>query len=140
MLIQAILIPVFVLVAVTFALLLWSGALRSRDVRSGAVDPTKVALREPLWLPRTQQVGYAYANALELPLLFYALVALLIETKHADLIFVILAWVFVLARLVQAGIHVTANDVRWRGAAFGVSVTVLALMWLIFAVQILTLT
>ena len=39
-----------------------------------------------------------------------------IITRHADLLFVTLAWMFVLLRLVHAGIHVTDNDLRRRGA------------------------
>jgi hypothetical protein len=58
-------------------------------------------------------------------------------TRHADLLFVILAWVFVATRLVQAYIHVTHNDVRQRGTAFIVGAIVLMLMWLIFIVRIL---
>jgi hypothetical protein len=135
---EAILIPLFVQVALTFALLLWMAALRGRDVRSGSVDLRNVALREPGWPARSTQVAYAYSNQLELPVLFYVLVALLIATKHADLIMVVLAWLFVLTRIVQAGIHVTFNDVRRRGLAFGVGVLVLLVMWVIFAIRILS--
>jgi hypothetical protein len=138
MMFEAILIPLFVQVALTFALLFWMAALRGHDVRSGAVDLRKVALREPGWPVRTTQVAYAYSNQFEIPVLFYVLVALLIATKHADLIMVVLAWVFVLTRLVQAGIHVTFNDVRRRGLAFGAGVLVLLVMWVIYAIRTLS--
>ena len=140
MMVQGILIPVFVLVAITFVLLFWTGGLRVGNLRSGAVKPSDIALREPNWPQRTTQIGYAYANTLELPILFYVLVALLIETKHADLLFVILAWLFVLARIFHAGIHITGNDPNRRGPAFGLGALVLAVMWIVFAVEILTYT
>src|SRR5947209_8105325 len=138
MMIEAILIPTFVQVALTFGLLIRMAMLRGHDVRSGGVDLRKVALREPGWPARTSQTAYAYSNQFELPVLFFVLVCLLIPTRHADLIFVVLAWVFVLSRLVQAGIHVSFNNVRYRGAAFGFGAVVLILMWLIFAIRILS--
>ncbi|HEU5273914.1 MAG TPA: MAPEG family protein [Xanthobacteraceae bacterium] len=140
MMVQGILIPVFVLVAITFVFLFWAGGLRAGNLRSGAVKADTIALREPNWPKRTTQIGCAYANTLELPILFYVLVALLIETKHADLLFVILAWLFVLARIFHAGIHITGNDPQRRGPVFGLGALVLAVMWIVFAVEILTYT
>ena len=138
MLIEAILIPTFVQVALTFALLIRMAMLRGHDVRTGAVDLRKVALREPSWPTRTTQVAYSYSNQFELPVLFFVLVCLLIPTRHADLISVVLAWIFVLSRIVQAGIHITYNHAGHRGAAFSVGVVALILMWIVFAVHILS--
>jgi hypothetical protein len=138
MMIEAILIPLFVQVGLTFALLFWMSGLRTHDYRSGVVDLRKVSLREPGWPARTTQVAYAFSNQFEVPVLFYVLVALLISTRHADLISVVLAWVFVIARIVQAGIHVTSNVVFRRGQAYAVGVVVLFVMWVIFAVRILS--
>jgi hypothetical protein len=135
---QAILIPLFVQVALTFALLFGMAALRTRDIRSGAVKRRDIALREPGWPTRTTQVANSFANQLEVPVLFYVLVVLLIITHHADLVFVILAWIFVLCRLGQAYIHVTRNEVLWRGQVFALGVLVLFAMWVIFAIEILT--
>ena len=61
-------------------------------------------------------------------------------THHAGTLFVILAWIFVLFRLLHAYVHVTSNVVNIRGPLFGVSVVVLAIMWLIFMIQVLTNT
>jgi len=90
MMFQAILIPVFVQVALTFGLLFWMGALRGGDVRRGAVNLDKVGLREPGWPTRTTQVAYAFSNQFEVPVLFYVLVAFLMIMRHADVIFVAL--------------------------------------------------
>ena len=43
-------------------------------------------------------------------------------TKQADLLFVVLAWVFVVLRVLHAGVHVTSNNVAQRFAAFAASV------------------
>ena len=50
--IEAILIPMFAQVALTFVLLFWMSVLRLRAVRSGAVQAQQIALREPNWPPR----------------------------------------------------------------------------------------
>jgi hypothetical protein len=101
------------------------------------VHPRDVALREQNWGPSETKVANAYHNQLELPVLFYVLTILAIITRQADLIFVVLAWVFVLARVVHAAVHVTSNQLRRRFFAFAVSVIVLAVMWVIFIVRIL---
>jgi hypothetical protein len=94
--VQIVLLPLFVQVALTLGLGIWMAYLRRNDLRSGAVHPSKIALREPNWPARTQQVSYCFSNQFELPVLFYVLMILEIITRHADLIFLILAWVFVL--------------------------------------------
>jgi len=39
-------------------------------------------------------------------------------------------------RVLQAGVHVTNNNVRVRGGFFGAGALVLVIMWLIFIVRI----
>jgi hypothetical protein len=135
--IQTVLFPLFVEVVLTLVLAVWLGVVRTQAIRSGKVHPRDIALREPNWPTRVLQVGNAYQNELELPLLFYVLTILSIITRHADLIFVLLAWVFVVLRLIRAYIHVTDNRVSNRGMVFGASTIVLAVMWAIFIVRIL---
>ena len=135
--IQAVLLPLFVLVVLTFVLAFWTAHLRVGAIRRGEVRVRDIALREPNWGARETQVANAFHNQLELPLLFYVLTILAWITKQADLLFVVMAWVFVVLRLLHAAIHVTSNHVGRRFAAFAASVVVLAIMWLIFIVRIL---
>jgi hypothetical protein len=137
MLIQAALLPLFVEVALTFVLLFWMRGLNIAAVQSGAARPQEVALREPNRPARERQVQNAYLNQLELAILFYVLTVLSIALRHADLVFVLLAWVFVALRCLHALVHVTDNDVRRRGALFVSGAIVLAVMWAIFAIRIL---
>jgi hypothetical protein len=138
MTIQEALLPLFLEVILTFALLFWLAPLRAGDFSSGRTRPQDVALREPNWSQRSLQVAYSYSNQFELPALFYVLTILAWVTRHADLIFVMLAWVFVIFRYLQAYVHVTSNKVRLRGSFFIVSAIVLAIMWIIYIVEILT--
>jgi hypothetical protein len=135
--IPAVLLPLFVHVALTLGLLLWLGKLRRDDLKSGKVKVEQIALREPNWTVRTQQVVNCFANQFELPVLFYVLTILEIITHQADLIFLILAWVFVMTRLMHALVHTTSNMVMRRGAWYGFGAVALLVMWVIFMVRIL---
>ena len=70
-------------------------------------------------------------------MLFYALTVLAIITRQADMAFVVLAWIYVVFRLLHAYVHVTSNRVSVRGPLFGVSLLVLFIMWVVFAVRII---
>jgi hypothetical protein len=135
---EMILLPLFVEVILTFALLFWLGPLRARDFRTGLVREDDIALRQPNWSKPTLQVQYSFSNQFELPVLFYVLTILAYVTHHAGTLFVVLAWVFVIFRLLQAYVHVTNNKVRLRGAFFIVSALALVIMWIVFIVEILT--
>jgi hypothetical protein len=135
--IQAVLLPLFVEVVLTFVLLYWMAYQRTSALQAGEVRLGDIALRQPNWPVRATQVANAFHNQLELPILFYVLTILAWITRHADLLFVLLAWIFVASRLVQAYIHVTDNDVRQRGLVFIVGAIVLTLMWAIFMIRIL---
>lgn len=112
MLVQMILMPTFVLVGLTFLLMFWNG--------SGKPKPA-----ENDW--------FAY----HLQMLFYVLVVLAIETRHADLIMVMLAWVFVVLQVFQTGFLVASNA---RGSLFFISgALILLAMWLYFAIRVLFL-
>jgi hypothetical protein len=110
MTIQAVLLPLFLEVILTFALLFWLARLHTRDFASGVTQPENVALREPNWSKQSLQVGYSYSNQFELPVLFYVLTILAWVTRHADFVFVVLAWIFVIFRYLQ-----TSNRVHLRG-------------------------
>jgi hypothetical protein len=135
--IPAILLPLFVEVILTFGLLLWLGVMRRNDLKSGTTRLAQVALREPQWSPRTLQIGYCFSNQFELPVLFYLLTVLGIVTRHADLVFLVLAWVFVLTRLMHALVYTSSNIVPRRGAWYAFGAVALMLAWLIFIVRIL---
>lgn len=135
--IAAILAPLFVQVALSLGLYCWMAYHRVSVVRRGDVHPRDIALREPNWPPHVLKIANAAHNQLETPVLFYVLTILAIITRHADLLFVVMAWIFVLLRIAHAYVHVTSNRVPRRGAVFGLGLLVLMLMWLIFAVRIL---
>lgn len=135
--VAAVLAPLFVQVALTFVLLFTMGAVRVRAVTRDEVKIRDVALGQPNWPERPTKIANCFHNQFQLPILFYVLVALALFTRQADLLFVILSWVFVVARLVHAFIHTGSNRITPRFYAFLFGALVLLLMWIIFAVRIL---
>lgn len=134
--IQFVLLPLFVEILLTFGVMFGMMYFRTSTLRRGETRLEDISLREPNWPQRATQFGYAFANQFELPVLFYVLTILTIITRHADLLFVLLAWIFVLMRVLQAVVHVTNNNVRMRGAYYGVGALILFIMWIIYIVRI----
>jgi hypothetical protein len=137
--VQMILLPLFVEVILTFVVGVTLARLRASALRAGAVRLDDIALREPNWPKPALQVGYSFSNQFELPLLFYVLTILAYITHLADIVFVVLAWIFVISRVLHAYVHCTSNAIRLRGPVYGVGAIVLIIMWLIFIVEVLTL-
>jgi len=134
---EAILLPMFGQVALTFVLLFWTIFLRLRAVRRGEVDPHQIALRQPNWPPHVQQVSNAFHNSVEMPTLFYVVVLLGLMSKTLDVTVYVLMWMFVLSRVVHAVIHVTSNDLRHRTPMFLIGAIALALIWILIAGRII---
>ena len=137
MTIQMVLLPVFVQVALTFGLLLWMAYTRRSSLSRGETKIRDIALGQSAWPDRPMQISNCYDSQFQIPLLFYVLVVLAWMTKQADLIFVVMAWIFVLSRLAHAYIHTGSNHVPTRFRAFAFGMLVLLLMSIIFAIRIL---
>ena len=135
--VQMVLLPVFVLVGLTFVLLLWMAGARRQALVGGETKIRDIALGQPNWPTRATQIGNCFRNQFELPLLFYILIALALPLRHADFVIVLLSWVFVVTRFVHAGIFVASNDLGQRSMAWLAGGLVLFAMWLYFALRIL---
>ena len=137
--VPSVLLPVFVMIGLTFALLLGMVGARRSALVSRETRIKDIVLGQPNWPVRTTQIGNCYRNQFELPVLFYALIAIALPIRHADLVIVILSWVFVVMRLVHAGIFVSSNDLGRRSTAWIVGALVLLVMWVYYALKILLL-
>ena len=135
--IASVLLPLFAQVALTFGLMFWMGFARVGAVKSGQIKMADVALGQSNWPTKVQQVSNNYHSQFQVPVLFYVLSVLAIITRHADTLFVVMEWLFVLTRLVHTYIHTTSNYVRHRFNAFLIGALILLMMWIIFAVDIL---
>src|SRR5439155_17890494 len=137
--VQMVLLPVFVQVGLTFALLIAMALGRRRALVSGEPKSRDIALGEPNWPQGATQIANCYRNQFELPVLLYVLIALALPLRHADLFIVLMSWVFVVTRFAHAGIFVTSNDLRQRSLAWFAGALVLFAMWVYFVLRILLL-
>jgi hypothetical protein len=134
-----VLLPVFVLVGLTFFLLIWMGGARRNALVGGQTRIRDIALGQPNWPERSTQIANCFANQFEIPVLFYILIAIALPLRRTDLVIVLLSWVFVVTRFVHAGIFVTSNDLNRRSLAWFAGVLVVFAMWVYFALKILLL-
>ena len=130
--------PVLVQVLLTFVLIGATGGSRFLAIRSGRVKPQDVALGERAWPKRSLQFSNAYHNQLETPILFYAGVLFAGVFGVAGTALLVLAWAFVILRLVHCAIHVTSNHMLYRFMAFGAASLILCVFWIVLAVSVLT--
>jgi hypothetical protein len=137
MTIQMVLLPVFVQVALTIVLLVWTARSRTASVKRGETKMRDIALGQPNWPDGATKVANSYNSQFQLPLLFYVAVILAWITRTADVVFVVLEWLFVLLRLGHCYVHTTTNYVPRRFQVFAAGLLVLAIMWIYFAAKIL---
>lgn len=109
---------------------------RASVVRAGKVE--RIAFRENLAEPEESRVvNRAIANQFELPVLFYGISVLLFITEADNIVAVVLAWIFVAARYVQAAMQLIGN-LPLRRLFFMVGFATLFLMWLWLVVWMAT--
>jgi len=138
MTVQMVLLPVFVQVALAFGLLLWMARTRTASVARGETKIRDIALGQPNWPDQPTQISNCFNSQFQLPLLFYVVVIFAWVTRQADVIFVVLEWLFVLLRIGHAYVHTTSNYVPTRFRVFAIGLFVLLIMWVYFAFKILT--
>jgi hypothetical protein len=59
-------------------------------------------------------------------------------TKGADQPMIVLAWLFVLTRVIHSAIHVGPNKVRWRTPVYALGFLILVVMWIKLVLHVAT--
>ena len=136
----AILWPVFALVALIFSVWVQVPVKRLAHIKANppAREDFATGAAGKRYFASVDQPADNLANLFEMPVLFFALVPLLLITRHAGTVEVALAWVFVALRAVHSIIHTGGNVVRVRFMVYLASCAVLSAMWLGFALDIAT--
>ena len=134
--IQFVLAPLFFQVLLVFLLLILMFKERRGALVRGEVKSRDIALREPNWPKKATQAANCFSNQFETPVLFYVVTILALITHTADLLFVLLSWLFVALRYIHAFIHTTANRVSHRGSVYGITVLVLLGLWIELAFKL----
>jgi len=104
---------------------------RITAVKTGQVSLSYFELMQGKAVPETIiKTSRCFINLFEIPTLFYVVCTLYIVLEIDSTAAIVVAWLFVLFRCVQAGIHITYNQVRHRMYAFGGSVLCVFILWL----------
>lgn len=134
--VQMVLAPVFALVFLIFAVMFGMFRARTRALTTKEVRVSQIAVGQDAWPKQATQVSNTYVNLFEMPVLFFALIALALPLRQTDLVIVLLSWVYVVLRYLHAGVYATSNDLRYRFGTFAASCLVLLAMWVYFALKL----
>jgi len=128
---DVILIPVFGHLALVFFLFVMVSIKRMKAVGEGKLNTDDLAHKgnEP---EASRRWVNNLNNQFEVPLLFYALIALLYATGSTNWIYVTLAFAFLFGRLIHTLVQVSGDNVGLRGKIFTINFLAVACMWLIF--------
>jgi len=118
--IASILWPMLAHIGWVSVLYVWLTIARQRAVKSGQIESSCFVLGrdEPLEVAR---ITRNLANQFELPLIFYALVVLLVALGQVTLFDVIAAWVFVAGRVAHTLVQTLTDNVPLRGQVFTIN-------------------
>lgn len=137
----AILWPTFALVALIAIIWFWlvlarMGHIRRNPPKAEDFASGENALRyfQPVEMPSNN-----FSNLFEMPVLYFALVPLLLFTDQASQVQVTLAWVYVAMRALHSFIHIVVRKVVWRATVYWISSGILIAMWIGFFVDLLAL-
>ena len=127
---QAMLWPVFALVALTFVVWVRLFVVRIGEMRRQRIHPQSVAT-SPQAAQRFVDTRAAdnLRNLFELPVLFYAAVAIAFAAREVSVLLLALAWLFVALRIVHSAIQCSYNRVMHRFFSHILGALVLWALW-----------
>lgn len=132
--------PMFAMVVLTFIVLIQLFRTRTRAVTSGAVKASFYKTFQGDAEPEAaQKLTRHFSNLFEAPTLYYVACVTGLAMHLTDLAFLIMAWVYVLARLIHAYIHIGKNKIYPRIYAYFSSWIILVIMWAYLALRAATL-
>ena len=111
-------LPALIQVFLTLGLYIYLARVKSEAVKLGQVNQARRALYDDAWPERVLQVNNCIRNQFEVPVLFYALIFIIWSVDAVSIYIQILAWLFVLSRILHALIHTGSNYVPSRRKVF----------------------
>jgi hypothetical protein len=112
---------------------------RLREIRIKRIEPQRLAdsAQAERLLKDVAGPSENFVNLFETPVLFYAAILLLYASDRANLIYLWLAWGFVLLRYAHSLIHITYNRVLHRFFVYMASTLFLWALWIALAADII---
>ena len=128
---DVILLPVFGHLALVFFLFVMVSVKRIQAVDQGEIKTDDLAYKD-----NEPEASRRWVNNLnnqfEVPVLFYALIALLYATGSVNWIYVVLAFLFLTGRILHTAVQVSGDNVSLRGKVFTINFIAVAGMWVVF--------
>lgn len=115
----AIYFPMLAMMALTLAVWLRMFVVRIGQMKRERIHPQKVATSaQAAALLTDSRAADNFRNLFELPVLFYVAVIVAAQTGQVAPVTLVLAWAFVLLRVVHSAIHCSYNKVMHRFYAY----------------------
>jgi hypothetical protein len=121
--------------AIALVLLWILGVIRVPMVARGTMKVADIALSRDPWPESEKRVSNAFDNQFQLPLLFYVATGITLYLGPTW-IEVMLAWLFVLSRIVHALVFAIRNHVYRRFFAYTFGYGILVILWLDLAIRL----
>lgn len=130
---RAFVLPVFAMVLLN--LLVWLRLYQTRigEMKRRRIHPQAVASSSQMATLEDTRAADNFRNLFELPVLFYAAMALIIVSRTESTVLLALAWLFVALRYLHSYIHCTYNRVKDRFSVYLFSGLALWAMWAVMA-------
>jgi hypothetical protein len=111
-------LPVLIQVFLTLGLYIFLAKAKATAMNLGQVNEDRRALYDDAWPEKILQINNCIRNQFEVPVLFYALIFIIWALNSVNVYVHILAWLFVLSRIIHAVIHTGSNYVPNRRKVF----------------------
>lgn len=127
---HAIFLPALAMVALTFIVLAVMFTRRVAQMKRDRIHPQKVATSQQAAALYTDVApADNFRNLFEMPVLFYLALVVAALTGQVTTPVLVLAWVYVAARVLHSAIHCSYNKVMHRFRAYALSIFVLLALW-----------
>jgi len=126
-----VLYPMFMMVMLTFIILLFTFRVRSGSVRSGEVPIKYFSVYQGDHVPEiVHKTSRHFSNLFEIPVLFYVAGLLYLTLDQTGSFAINCAWAFVASRIVHTCIHLGYNNVIHRAIVYAIGVICVLAMWI----------
>lgn len=135
---EMIVLPMMAMVLLTLTVMILLLRRRIAAVKAGEIElkyyKTYQGDTEP---DVVKQATRHYINLFETPVMFYAACLVALTTGVASPVLQALAWVYVAVRVAHAYIHLGTNRIIYRMRAYGLSLLLILLIWILLVVSVL---
>jgi hypothetical protein len=135
--ISALVYPMAAMVALTATVLLILFRSRVRAVRLGQVSPEYFRLYRGEAEPESSvKASRHFINLFEAPTLFYVACLAAMATGDTGILAIVVAWLYVIARIVHAWVHLGSNRLQARIRIYFTSWFLLMVLWIQVVVHV----